>query len=276
MAALGFGFIRLADRLGTSSVAVGLAAADQVDVPLETGNADRTLSDYLQAAAALRAKGAEIVVLPEKVEILDEAAAVRARATLSAWSRQHRMHTLIGFAIVTPDYRENRAWLFDDNGDLKIDYAKRHLVPLVEMRFRPGDRDAVITLDGRTLGVAICKDMDFPRLAHRYGNAGVQAMLIPAWDFDIDGIYHSRMAVLRGIEQGFSVIRAANQGVLTVSDPYGRIVAEAGSAEARVTTLSTHAPLGGTRTLYGRMGDAFGWSCVAMVGVLFFRRIRGV
>jgi hypothetical protein len=34
-------------------------------------------------------------------------------------------------------------------------------------------------------------------------------------------VFNSRMAVLRGVEQGFSVIRAANQGLLTVSDPYG-------------------------------------------------------
>jgi apolipoprotein N-acyltransferase len=251
-------------------VAVGLAAADHANMqpPDSGGPADPTLAAYLQAAAALAAKGAEIVILPEKIEILDEAAAARARATLSVWARQHQTHVLIGFAIVTPDYRENRAWLFDDNGNLRVDYSKRHLVPFIEARFRPGDRDAVISLDGRSLGVAICKDMDFPQLARRYGRAGIHAMLIPAWDFDVDGIYHSRMAVLRGVEQGFSVIRSANQGVLTVSDPYGRIVAEVGSAQAPVTTLSAQAPLGGLRTLYGGIGDAFGWACVAMVGLL--------
>jgi apolipoprotein N-acyltransferase len=90
-----------------------------------------------------------------------------------------RTHLLAGFAIVGPDYRDNRAWLFDEDGALTVDYAKRHLIPFAEIRFRPGDRDAVITLDGRTLGVAICKDMDFLRLARRYGHPGAQAMLTP-------------------------------------------------------------------------------------------------
>jgi apolipoprotein N-acyltransferase len=105
-----------------------------------------------------------------------------------------------------------------------------------------------------------------------YGRAGVQAMLTPAWnlDVDVDGVYHSRMAVLRGVEQGFSVIRAARQGMLTVSDPYGQIVAEAPSADAPVATLSAHAPLGGFGTLYGRIGDVFGWACAAIVGLLVF------
>jgi hypothetical protein len=60
--------------------------------------------------------------------------------------------------------------------------------------------------------------------------------------------------------------------MLTISDPYGRIVAEAGSAEAPVMTLSAQAPLGGLGTLYGRIGDAFGWSCVAIVGLLILGR----
>jgi apolipoprotein N-acyltransferase len=271
-AALGYGLIRLADAPGMSHVAVGLAAADDINMqPADAGGtADLTLAAYLDAASLLRAKGSEIVVLPEKIEILNEATAARARATLSAWARQHQTNLLIGFAIVRSDYRENRAWLFDNDGNLRIDYSKQHLVPLVEMRFRPGERDAVVMLDRNRLGVAICKDMDFPRLARRYGRAGIQAMLVPAWDFDVDGIHHARMAVLRGVEQGFSVIRAANMGMLTISDPYGRIVAEAESAEAPVMTLSAQAPLGGIRTLYGRIGDAFGWSSVAIVGLLMF------
>jgi apolipoprotein N-acyltransferase len=253
-------------------LAIGLVAADSTDfVPSDPGGpADPTLATYLQAATALTASGAEIVVLPEKIEMLAEAASSRVRARLSAWAGEHRTHLLAGFAVIGPDHRENRAWLFENDGDLIVDYAKRHLIPFAEIRFRPGDRDAVIKLDGRTLGVAICKDMDFPRLARRYGRAGVQAMLVPAWNLDVDGAYHSRMAVLRGVEQGFSVIRAARQGMLTVSDPYGQIVAETPSADAPVATLSAHAPLGGFGTLYGRIGDVFGWAFAAIVGLLAF------
>jgi apolipoprotein N-acyltransferase len=80
------------------------------------------------------------------------------------------------------------------------------------------------------------------------------------------------MAVLRGIEQGFSVIRTASQGMLTLSDPYGRIVAEAESSEATVTTLLADAPIGSVPTAYREFGDAFGWACVVAVAVLAIRR----
>lgn len=214
-----------------------------------------------------------ILVLPEKIEVLDEQAAARARATLSAWARDHRTHLLAGFALTEPDHRSNRAWLFDNCGGLKADYAKRHLVPLVERQFRPGERDAVVAIQGRSMGIAICKDMDFPRLAARYRRAGAEAVLVPAWDFDVDAVFHARMAVLRGIEQGFTVIRAARRGLLTISDPFGRIAAETPSAGAPVVTLFAQAPVAGLSTWYSRMGDTFGWVCAAASALLALARV---
>ncbi len=179
---------------------------------------------------------------------------------------------MAGIGIVKADHLDNIAWLFDRNGDLVIEYSKQHLVPLVEMRFRPGNRDAIVEMDGHRFGVAICKDLGFPRLARRYGRAGIEAMLTPAWDFAVDGEYHARMAVLRGIEQGFSVIRTANQGRLSVSDPYGRIVAEVESSDAPVTSLLADAPIGRVATVYQALGDVFGWACVVVVVALAIRR----
>jgi apolipoprotein N-acyltransferase len=276
VSAIGYGVARLAHTPIMARVPIGLAAADSTDFLVSDpgGPDDATLATYLEAATTLAATGAEIVILPEKIEVVAETALPRLQARLSSWAREHRTHLVVGFAMVAPDHRDNRAWLFDKNGDRIVDYAKRHLVPIGEFRFRPGDRDAVIAIDGHTVGVTICKDMDFPRLARGYGRAAVQTVLTPAWNLGVDGVYHSRMAALRGVEQGFSVIRAARQGVLMVSDPYGRIIAEAYTADAPVTTLLADAPLGGFGTLYGKTGDAFGWGCVIVVGLLALRSMR--
>jgi apolipoprotein N-acyltransferase len=88
-------------------------------------------------------------------------------------------------------------------------------------------------------------------------------MLIPAWDFGSDAWLHSRMAVLRGVESGFTIVRSAREGFMTISDPYGRIDAEDrsngsfGSVAGRIAT-PRHVP-----TLYVRFGDTFGWLCLA-------------
>jgi apolipoprotein N-acyltransferase len=50
-------------------------------------------------------------------------------------------------------------------------------------------------------------------------------VLVPAWDFTLDGWLHDRMAVMRGVESGFTVVRAAKQALLTVSHDRGRILA---------------------------------------------------
>ncbi len=274
IAAIAYGYARLADSPAMPRIPIGLVAADNADLfPSDPGGAsDPTLTAYLERATTLATRGAALVMLPEKIEFFEDGAADRVRSRLSMWARDHHTRLLAGFGIVKAEYWDNIAWLFDRDGDLMMAYSKQHLVPLREMRFRPGDRDGVIEIDGHRFGIAICKDMGFPRLARRYGRAGIDAMLTPAWDFVSDGEYHSRIAVLRGVEQGFSVIRTANQGRLTLSDPYGRIVAEAESSESPVTTLLADAPIGSVPTVYRELGDAFGWACVVLVAVISIRR----
>jgi apolipoprotein N-acyltransferase len=100
------------------------------------------------------------------------------------------------------------------------------------------------------------------QLGRAYSRLGVDAMLVPAYDFDRDAWSHASMAVLRGVEGGFSVVRSARHGLLTVSDRYGRIVDHKASADAMA------APLGpGEATLYTRFGYWFGWLCVAFAAL---------
>lgn len=273
LAAIVYGYVRLAETPLMVRVPVGLVASDRADIlpPEPGGTSDSTLAAYFEAATLLTRQGATLVMLPEKLEFFDERASVRVRDRLAAWARDHDTRLVAGFGVLRQEYRDNIAWLFDRNGELMAQYSKQHLVPLLEMRYRPGEHDVVVHLDGRKFGIAICKDMGFPRFARRYGREGIDAMLTPAWDFVSDGEYHARMAVLRGIEQGFSVIRTANQGMLTVSDPYGRIVAERKSSDSAVATLFAEAPVGSVPTVYRQYGDVFGWTCVVVVVVMTIR-----
>jgi apolipoprotein N-acyltransferase len=166
--------------------------------------------------------------------------------------------------VTGADHLENRAWLFAPSGELIADYAKQHLVPGFEARFMPGDEDVVRPILGAQFGIAICKDMDFAQLGRAYSRLGVNAMLVPAYDFDRDAWSHASMAVLRGVEGGFSVVRPARHGLLIVSDRYGRIFDHKASADAAVVSLKVAAPLGpGEATPYARFGYWFGWLCVA-------------
>ena len=97
-------------------------------------------------------------------------------------------------------------------------------------------------------------------------------LLVPAWDFAEDGWLHSRMAVMRGVEGGYSVARAARRGRLTLSDDRGRILGEGDSARSPVASVLATARVGPAGTPYARLGDWFGWlSC----GVLALALVVG-
>ena len=112
-------------------------------------------------------------------------------------------------------------------------------------------------------------------VAARLAAAGVDVMLVPAWDFVDDAWLHGRVAILRGVENGYSVVRSAREGALTVSDAYGRVTAEtpSGPQTAFNAEIPRHSP---GPTLYSRIGDAFGWAMLALAALLtgwaFLRR----
>jgi hypothetical protein len=53
----------------------------------------------------------------------------------------------------------------------------------------------------------------FSPLSRRYGKGGVSLLLVRALDFDDDGWLHSRIALLRGVENGMlPMARVGRQG----------------------------------------------------------------
>jgi apolipoprotein N-acyltransferase len=108
-----------------------------------------------------------------------------------------------------------------------------------------------------------------------YGERGVDLLLVPAWDFVRDGRLHSRMAVVRGVENGFAIARSAAAGRLTASDRYGRVIAEAITSPAMPVTVVTDLGIRAGGTWYLKLGDAFAWVCMAALALLLcWRALR--
>src|SRR5215472_7696622 len=107
--------------------------------------------------------------------------------------------------------------------------------------------------------------MDFPALARRNAAGGVGLLLVPAWDFDDDGWLHDRMAVMRGVEGGFSIARSAKQGVLTVSDDRGRVLGEVSTSAAPFASLVATVRVRHDDTVYARFGDWFARANLALL-----------
>jgi apolipoprotein N-acyltransferase len=70
------------------------------------------------------------------------------------------------------------------------------------------------------------------------------------------------MAVMRAVEHGFTLVRAARNGRVTVADAYGRILAEASTLNIpEASVLVPDAPAASIATVYARSGDWFGVLC---------------
>jgi apolipoprotein N-acyltransferase len=116
--------------------------------------------------------------------------------------------------------------------------------------------------------------MDFPLLSRQYARDGAGLMLVPAWDFVEDGWLHGRMAILRGVEDGFSIARDAKQGRLTLTDDRGRVLAEKLSSDttpdnAPFATLVGSIAVRNEPTFYSRAGDWFAWADILLALLLF-------
>ena len=62
------------------------------------------------------------------------------------------------------------------------------MLPPFESSFTVGTKRTEWQEPSGRLGITICKDMDFPHLSRQYGNDGVGLVLVPAWDFNMDGV----------------------------------------------------------------------------------------
>lgn len=267
-ACLLFGVMRLHDAVSAPGAKVALIATDGVRPQ------PRSWDVFWKAYGGeiTRVIGPDtIVLLPEAIVRLPVAAAEQAGRSLAAYASQHQATVVVGVIVEEAGQLTNRALIAQPDGSYRW-YLKQHLVPGVEAGITPGTRPVVLRYAATEIGVAICKDMHFPTLGRDYARKDARLILVPANDFDVDDWLTARMTVLRGVESGSSIARAARHGISFVSDRYGRVPAEHRSG-ATIGTLLTRAPADpGGDTYYALLGDVFGWGCVLVWAILLALR----
>lgn len=224
---------------------------------------DRVWSTYRPAVLAAGSAPGGLVVLPEKLALLDQAGAGRAAEDLARAAHATGATVVAGIEVRDRSGYRNRSLAASPDGRVAW-YTKQRLVPGFEDRDRPGRGPGFARLGGAVLGLTICKDMHVPSIGRGY--AGADVVAVPAWDFDRDGRgdgwMGARMAAMRAVENGFAVARSARGGLVGAYDRYGRSLAER-RVTMRVILVQTALPSGGRSTPYARVGDLFGWLCVA-------------
>jgi apolipoprotein N-acyltransferase len=78
------------------------------------------------------------------------------------------------------------------------------------------------------------------------------------------------MAILRGVESGFSIARSAKLGILTATDDRGRILAERSTIGPLFASVIATVPVRHDATIYARFGNWFAWLCVLLLLSMLF------
>ena len=272
-----YGLQRLNRQSPQSGIKVGLVTLDekrhdnaaQASIP----QIKSVVEEYAQAVSTLAKQGAALVLIPETALRLTPENDQAVVSWLQSIAQRTNVTLVTGLANYSQLLARNTALVLNTNGRVVADYTKNHLVRGFESGFTAGHQVGLFGLADHQMGVAICKDLDFPGYIRAYGRAKISILFVPANDFRVDDWLHSRMAILRGVENGFSVVRTARQGRLTISDPFGRVSYEANSSEGNQTRLVGEVLFLHEDTFYAKAGSWFGLLNL-LIGAYLFLYIR--
>jgi apolipoprotein N-acyltransferase len=213
------------------------------------------------------------------------------RNAMENMARQTRAF-VIANTIIPVDARAetitNSAFTLDSEGREVSVYDKIHLVPFGEYvpgwalpgivhkitsdvgNFVPGSRYAVAKSPGGGIGVFICYEAIFPQLARKLVAGGADVLVNisnDAWYGDSPAAYqHLEMARLRAIENHRYLLRATNDGLTTLIDPYGQVLEEIPRYQRRV--MPAYFNFETQPTFYSTHGDVFAWLCALVAAVM--------
>ena len=178
----------------------------------------------------------------------------------------------------------NSAYLYSPTGNVTRRYDKVRLVPFGEyvpararlpfiarypvrdFDFAAGPVHHPLQAGTVTIGPTICFESIFPDVAEKLVADGAQVLVVitnDAWfGRTAAAAQHRQIAVLRAVETGRWVVRAASTGISSLIAPDGRIVAEAGLYQRKV--LSAEITLTRPEEPGARWSRPFAWLMIGL------------
>ncbi len=251
---------------------------------------DAILARYIDLSRQVIAEGAELVIWPEAATPFYFDAESSLAEPVRRLAAQTRTPFVIGSDEMAPASGGqpgtiyNAAVLVGADGRSLGSYRKMTLVPFgeyVPLRrllffvsplvetigdFSAGTDAVVFDAAGRRISVAICYESVYPGIARRFVEGGSQLLATitnDAWFGRSSAAYqHFEQGIVRAVEQGRYVVRAANTGISGAVDPYGRVLAT--TPLFQPTAITVDVRLLDQRTIYSRTGDLVVWLGLAV------------
>ena len=303
LADLGFGAARLAtaDRAMVPDVRLRLVQPKIAqDEKWASGQDDEILGRYL----SLSAKGMEDgkpspfthLIWPETAFPFLLAEKPSALATIGALMPDGT--TLItgaarAEAVVDEDVEArvfNSLYVIDSDGAVRQTYDKVDLVPFGEYLpfgnflrkfgvsqlialpggFDAGERRETLPLpDAPSFSPLICYEIIFPGWVIDPSNrpGWIVNVTNDAWFGDTPGPWqHLHQAIIRAVEEGLPIARAANSGISTIIDPYGNLLSHLGVGEVGV--VDGPLPVALRPTIYSKYRDSLYFALIILAALV--------
>jgi predicted amidohydrolase len=237
-------------------------------VQVNAGNdMDHNIWRACDAIRRARAGGAELVLLPENVAMMElgrknglaQAHRPEDHPALAAFkevARETGAWVAAGtLAVLQDDGRAaNRAYVLAPDGSVAAHYDKIHMFDVnlsaeetyrESETFRPGDQAVVVPMPFARLGLTVCYDVRFPYLYRALAQAGADVIMVPAAFTVPTGRAHWHVLLrARAIETGCYVLAPAQHGThphdrrtyghALAVDPWGEVIADAGEADFEI------------------------------------------
>ena len=271
------------------------------------GRSQRSTEKYLDLTRQLvqieRSTAFDLIIYPETALPfpLNHPTYDSYRQRIISLAQEIEVPLLVGALKRTSDNQTlNRAFLFDVDGRVVGSYDKVHLVPFGEYLPLPwlfqymegltaesgafahgtGFSSLPLPLRGdRVLpfGVFICFESVFPEITRALVQEGAQFIVNTtndAWFGQTAAPYqHLSMAIVRAVETGRPLLRAANTGISAVVEPSGRIVQTTQLFDTKVLSVSISPST--ELTPYVRYGNFFVGMCgLVLVGCALIKLKR--
>jgi apolipoprotein N-acyltransferase len=263
----------------------GPLLAKEVNVPLTAREQRQTLDIYQSLTMKATKARPALMVWPESTIPGAPEAQPWIAARLAQIARASDAWLLAGGPYYDQRGRAyNSAYLYSPTGNLTARYDKVQLVPFGEYvpgrswlpflnRYHIRDQDFAAAAVPRVLqagtiavGPMICFESSFPNLAWALVRRRAQVLVIitnDAWfGHTAAAAQHEQIAVLRAVETGRWVLRAASTGISSIIAPNGRVVAQAGLFQRKA--LSARIRLVQSGGAKPRWGLGFAWLMVAL------------
>jgi apolipoprotein N-acyltransferase len=149
--------------------------------------------------------------------------------SIRAWCRKERRWLVAGGKEPSADGRfQNTAYVVDTNGVVVFQQVKA--VPI--QFFKDGElasRQEVWDSPWGKLGLCVCYDQNYARVADRLIRQGARALIVPTMDVESWGLHehhlNARMTSIRAAEYRVPIFRVASSGFSQLIDDRGRVQA---------------------------------------------------